>query len=181
MPAIRQVKPAYFGNSGGIESHILHVEVEEPVAKLGQRREWIHALEHEVRGIVVEAEGRRRELGEGPPPDCRRGKQVFPPGPLVRGEQHRAVLDGNPHAAFLGQGQERPPDLEEPRPVVIDRAPPVAAGEAVDGIEAKEWSRGNHPLQVGDGWPGDCRVGIERVGIVAKSTQRHAMPVAEGE
>ena len=180
MPAVRHVEAADVVHRPSIDPHVLGVQVEELVAKLVERPERIHALKHEMRGVVVEAERRRVDVGERPPPDGRRGHQVLAPRPFIAGEQHRAVLDPDPHAPLRGVPHERPPGLEEPRPVVVDGSCPVAAHERVDGADAEQRRGLDHPPQLGDGHAGHGRVWIERIGVVAEPADRHAVPVAGG-
>jgi hypothetical protein len=58
MPAIWKVESANLRDGRLIELHIFHVQVEEPVAKRRQWGEWVHPQQHEVGGIIVQAEGR---------------------------------------------------------------------------------------------------------------------------
>ena len=157
-----------------IDPGILGVDVDQPVAELVQGGDVIHLHPDEVRRVVVEPEARAREVGEHPPPDRRARGQVLAAGPLVVGEEHRAVLDPDAHAFLLGVADQRPPDLEEPGPVGVDRQRGVSPHEGIHdpdpqlgrGVDDLEQVRDRH-VRLGP-------IGRQRVRIVSQSRDRHA-------
>ena len=141
----------------------------QPVAELAHRRQVVHLLPDEVRGVEVESEGQAGDVGIHPPPDGGGGGEVLPPGPFIAGEEHRAVFDADAHAPFFGLRDQGLPHLQEAGPVVIDRAGPVAAHERVDAGHPQQRGGINQPVEVLDGRAGDVGIGIERIGIVPQS------------
>ena len=178
MPAVRKVESTNLLDRPRVDPDIFGVHVEELLPKLFERPERINPLEQEVRWVEVEAEGRRVHVGESPPPDRRRGQQVLAARPFVLGEQHRTVLDADPHALVFRELHQRPPGREKPRPVVIDGLQPVAADKPVHRPQPQQRRRSDQPPKMGYRHVGHRRVWIERVGIVAESAEGDAVPVA---
>ena len=178
MPAVRIVEAAHVGHPAGVDPHILGMEVEEFSPKLVERGQRVHALDDEVRRIVVEPERGRIDVGEGPAPDRRRRQQIFSTGPLISSEQHRTVLDADPHAVVLRMLHQRLPGLEEPWPVVVDRLRPVAAYESVDGVEAEQGGGGDQFSKMGSCRLCDGGIGVEHVRVEAEPADRDAVPLA---
>src|SRR5439155_7215000 len=74
-------------------------------------------------------------------PDRGRIGEIGPAWPLVVAEDHRAVLDRDPHAALGRMSDQRWPDLLEALEVLRVRAILVVAGKGADGVDAKALRR----------------------------------------
>src|SRR5262249_27897170 len=102
-------------------------------------------------------------------PHLRALRQVLAPRPLVFGEQHRAVLDTDLDAALLGQLHDGLPGSAKAFPVVVDRAGPIAADEAVHHWNAEQVRGFDNLADMARAGLCFGRVGAERVGVVAES------------
>src|SRR5690242_16904629 len=100
--------------------------------ELAQRPDVIHLLPNEVRRIVIEAEAGAGNFFEHAPPEGRAGREIFAARPLVSCEQHRAILDSDADAVIFGEADESRPDGAETRPIVLDRARPIASDESAE-------------------------------------------------
>ena len=126
----------------------------------------------------------RPKLGLGMSSNIRRQMaglvaRFLPPGHSSLREEHRAVLDADPHLVLLGVRHQRPPRLEEARPVLVHRLRPVAADEGVDLAHAQQLRRPDDLLQVIDVDLRLGRVGGQRVRVVAEAADRDAVLVEQ--
>ena len=152
-----------------VDAGILGVDMNEAIGELEKRVDRIHLLPDQMGGIVVEAEGGAGNVGKHPPPDLRARGEILSPRPFVARERHRAVLDADPHAAIFGELDQRPPGLEKPGPVVVDRLRPIAADERVHPPNA-ELARG--PDHLGNMLGRGERLSLVRcewIGVVAQA------------
>ena len=108
-----------------------------PRAELAHDALVVDHLPHQVRRVEVEPERVAVEVAEHVAPRRRRVHQVVAAGPLVVGEDHRAVLDGDLHALVGGVGDDVRPDLGELGEVLLQRLVLVVADERVDDGHAE--------------------------------------------
>ena len=104
------------------------------LAELAQRLDVVHLLPDQVRRVVVQPEVRAGDLVEHPPPDRRAWARFLPPGHSSRVNSIGQFSMPIRTPCVLGELDQRRPDFQEPRPVVVDRSRPVAADERVDGV-----------------------------------------------
>src|SRR5439155_23713363 len=76
-----------------VDLHIFGVDMEDARSELAHRSRVVDELPDKMRRVEVQAEVLIRNELEHLPPDGRRVCQVAAARPLVRGEDHRAVLD----------------------------------------------------------------------------------------
>ena len=138
---------------GAVDPGVLGVDVDQPVAELGQRARGSPSAARP--GATGRSSGRssgsgsrRTSAARSPgwsPGSCRRATR-----PAVNSIGQFSIPIRTP--AVLGVPDQRPPDLEEPRPVRVDRQRRVAADERVDHADP----------QVGRGVDQPCAGGRRR-------------------
>src|SRR6185295_16422324 len=120
----------------------------ELVAKGVQRLDPIHLLPNHVRGIVIEAEIILRDIGEHPFPNRGGGGKILSTWPFVGSEEHRAIFNANAHAMILCETNERLPNLQKARPVIVNAFAPIAADKSVYAAKIQFLGGDNHFLKV---------------------------------
>src|SRR5256885_14520302 len=90
-----------------------------------------------MRRVEVEPEALARDRLEHVIPGRGRRSEVVPARPLVPAEDHRAVLDRDPHPALGGVRYERRPDLLEALEVLRVGAVLVVPDEGADRPDPK--------------------------------------------
>ena len=102
--------------------------------------------------------------------------RLLPAGPLVVGEEHRAVFDADLDAVFLGELDDRRPDLGVLFQVLRDGLVLVLADEGADHRDFQQRGGLDHLLQVTDDRFAVLSVRVQRVGII--SQRGDGQPVA---
>ncbi len=108
-----------------------------PVLELAAAAQVVHVLPDQVRRVEVEAEAGRAKSA-----NSRRQSRGWRPGscrPATRRRLNSIGQCSMPTRTPCSSGEldERLPDLQQPRPVVVDRFRPVAADERVDHADAE--------------------------------------------
>ena len=162
-----------------VDALVLGVDVNQVRAELAQGPRAVDELPDQVRRVEVQPEPAAGEHGEKFAPHVRAHGHVLAARPLVVGEDHRAVLDADPHVGLLGGPQDRRPDRFHQRHVGIDRQRRVAADEGVDDVDA-DLRRGFDHLDevVGDQFA-VRGVGVERVRVVPERRDADAVDADE--
>ena len=101
-------------------------------------------------GVEIQAEIGGGDDLEQLPVDFRGAHQVLSAGPLIRAEEHGAVLDGDLHAALLGQSDDVGPDLPEQLDVLFEGLMLILADKGGDHVYAQLGGSPDDGLQVGN-------------------------------
>ncbi len=160
----------------GIQLDVLEVDVEQLVLELMHGLHIGGALPGVMAGVEVQAEVRAVDDAEQLAENGGRAHQILSAGPLVRAEEHRAVLDRDLHALVLRQLDDGRPDLLEELDVLFHGLVLIPADEGGDHAHAQLAACLDERLQVLDGSFALCKVGIHGVGIVGQGGDMHAFP-----
>src|SRR5688572_9082624 len=98
-------------------------------------------------------------------PDRCSGHESLSARPFVAGEEHRTVLDSDPDAMILGKLQQRSPDFEKARPIVVHAELPVPADEGGYRIESEQRRGSDDFAEMCETALGRFGVGVEEVRI----------------
>ncbi len=156
------------------------MRVEDPLAEVVDRALVVDLQPDEVRRVDVETEVGIRDRREQLVPDRRRPGEVVPAGPLVVGEDHRAVLDRDPHAALARVRDERRPDLAEALEVLGQRPVLVVADERPDRVDPQRLGGVDHLAQVPVDRLALGVVGMEVVRVVGEGGDLEPVTVERG-
>ena len=166
LPSLAERHHALLVEPVAIDLHVLGVHVEDARPELADRARVVDELPDEVGGVEVQAEVLVGDDLEHPAPHRGGVGEVAAAGPLVLGEDHRAVLDRDPHVALAREADDRRPHQLEFFEVLAHRAMLVAADERADDAHLEPLRGFDHPAQVVVGCLPRLGVRIEVVGVV---------------
>src|SRR5438034_9144660 len=181
LPAHTQRQDASLVELLAIDAHVLRVHVEDAGAEVVHNAHVVDHLPDEVRWIEIEAEVRVRDNLPHPPPDGGGRCQVVSTRPLVVGEDHRAVLDGDLYAMIGGKLHERRPDLFKLTAVLLNRLVPVTPDEGPNDGHVQHLGGDDDFLQVISHHRPVVRIGVKGIGVVSERRDFQSVLVHQAE
>src|SRR3954451_20038770 len=124
--------------------------MEDAAAELVHHAHVVNHLPYQVRGVEVQAKVLVGDDLPHLPPDGRTDGQVLAAGPLVVGEDHGAVLDGDLHTVVVGELYDGRPYFFVLAEVLLYCLTLVAAHEGADDGHLQHLGGGDHLGQVVD-------------------------------
>jgi FHS family glucose/mannose:H+ symporter-like MFS transporter len=166
LPSHPERQHAVLVEAVAVDLHVLGVDVEDPGGEVAHSARVVDELPDQVRGVEVQAEVFVRDDLEQLSPQRRRVGEVAAAGPLVVGEDHRAVLDGDLHAPLARKAHQRRPHALEVLEVAGDVALLISADEGADDLNLEALRRLDDATQVRVGGLACVLVGVEVVRVV---------------
>ena len=152
--------------------------MENPVAEFIDWLDIVHHLPYKMAGVIIDAEIPAGYDIKKRSPKRRRGKQILASRPLLRAEQHGAVLNRNFYIVLLCIPYDRRPYLPERFKVFLHTFCLFPSDEGCDQAHSQFLGETYDLLQMGNGCFPFLQIAVHCIGIICQGAYGNSCPAA---